>query len=33
MDYIGWILLSTAAVLWVVGFFYQMFTQEGYQDD
>ena len=32
MDF-GWILLNTAIILWVVGFFYQIITQEGYWDE
>ena len=33
IDYFGWILFGVAGILWVIGFFYQIFTQEGYWDD
>ncbi len=33
MDYIGWILIGTASVLWLVGFIWQIVTQEGYWDE
>jgi len=32
-EYIGWILMGTGIILWLVGFFWQMFTQDGYWDN
>ena len=33
IDYVGWILLGAGVVMWLVGFIWQLVTQEGYWDE
>tara|TARA_B110000263_G_scaffold204176_1_gene184402 strand:- start:435 stop:542 length:108 start_codon:yes stop_codon:yes gene_type:complete len=33
IDYVGWILLGTGSILWLVGFIWQLVTQDGYWEN